>query len=133
MIHTNRFADINVANRRPPAGESVRCPRDREHSVRMDWETLGGIRTGRMVAWCYDCGCAIPPVGDREPPRNHCSPAKLAALAETRARRKRPHLRARNDEIRAALRGGTRQRVLAERYGLSVQTICNIGRMRTAS
>jgi len=31
------------------------CDRGSDHDVRMEWELVGGIRTGQLVAWCWTC------------------------------------------------------------------------------
>jgi hypothetical protein len=38
----------------------LRCGQGNTHDVAMEWETVGGIRTGRTIAYCYDCRAVVP-------------------------------------------------------------------------
>jgi hypothetical protein len=38
----------------------LRCGRDKQHDVRIEWVVSGGVRTGGTFAYCYDCRTVIP-------------------------------------------------------------------------
>ena len=59
---TRRIAMVAAANA-PTATERALdvlvCPNGRDHDARMEWETVGLMRTGGMIAWCHTCHAEI--------------------------------------------------------------------------
>lgn len=59
---TRRVANVATTNA-PTAAERaldvLRCPNGRDHDARMEWDEIGGMRTGAMIAWCHTCRAEI--------------------------------------------------------------------------
>lgn len=135
MIFANRTVTIRAAATDDAVRETICCPTDRHHSVRMEWERLNGIRTGRMAAWCYDCRRVIPntptPVVITDAERQEAPGANRSRLdkpmVETADTRKR------NAAIRLEWANKRTKKVeLAERYGISLQRVIHIIHGKTA-
>ncbi len=59
----------------------LRCPHGVDHNARMEWQEIGGLRTGGLIAWCHTCDAPIPRPKVSEPP------------PDTRRHKRRPYIR----------------------------------------
>ena len=127
MIFLNKGKGvISSADPKAATADTLHCDKQRNHSVRMIFQTIAGVRTGAMVAWCYDCRRVVPtgPVAvvitdaDRAQVRSRAKDTPVTETADTRKR---------NAAIRLEwARKRTPKGELAKRYGISLQRVIHI-------
>lgn len=110
------------------AFDVLKCRAGESHDVGMEWETHGALRTGRLIAWCRTCRCALP-ISTASPPTTAAVKEKRQAARLTQAMRKND-AQARREYIKGQLALGEKQYVIAERLGMTKQRINQIIRGR---
>lgn len=134
--------------------ERLTCPASPDHRPRMISDDRLGFSIGRLIPWCYACGCELPPVASlaivplsadalqtmmQEQRTEQTRKARQAAAERAKAqgewsRQPTPDQRRRDAEIRLAWGNGTHPTVLATLHGLSETRVYQIlqGRKRSA-
>lgn len=64
-----QFGQLTAVTPARSAPEQIACPNGEGHDVRMEWEMRDGLRTGRLVTWCWTCRLPIAPAAADEPIR----------------------------------------------------------------
>jgi hypothetical protein len=138
MHFFTRTGPILSAVTRRDTRDVLRCPVSDAHTVRMEWEIRDGMRTGKLVPWCYNCRQCIP---DEAPPVTF---TQREREGEPRQRFKKgarvfeveqsPEVRQRNTDIRMAWARGMKPHVIAMQFSISRQRVQQIvhGRLKTA-
>jgi len=60
--------------------DTRRCDRGATHDVRDEWETRGGMRTGRLTLYCHTCRRVVAPIPQPAPDDTYQYKNKVRSL-----------------------------------------------------